>query len=201
MFCCRQWLSDWTIRGREGVESCELAFDRNRYRHRPDFSTRALLTSRCQCLGMICQQSLLRGFLPAVTCNDRPCRPSLHLQDVGSCAKAWVEKVRWHRRRLCLTPTREAKGPVYYYKSEFPSTSAQTMLTTMTEDAVASFFVPASKKAPERVTWRVIDDSLLTARFESGKINETIKRPTAGRRIAAFDLVRDRYQPCLCRQC
>ena len=59
----------------------------------------------------------------------------------------------------------------------------------LSEKAVSNFFTPASKKEPERVTWRVINQSLLFAKYEPNldpKINDP---PLKRRKIAAFDLV------------
>ena len=57
------------------------------------------------------------------------------------------------------------------------------------ENDVANFFTPASKKEPEKTTWRVVNDSLLMARHASAEINKTniLKKR---RRIAGFDFVR-----------
>ncbi|KAI9780872.1 MAG: hypothetical protein M1839_006499 [Geoglossum umbratile] len=59
--------------------------------------------------------------------------------------------------------------------------------STTTQNDVASFFTPASKKEPEKTTWRVISDSLLIARHDAAEINKTstLKRR---HRIAGFDL-------------
>jgi len=51
---------------------------------------------------------------------------------------------------------------------------------------VASFFKPASQKEPERLSWRIIDNSLVIGRYEPQiKPPQTQKHPV---KIAAFDL-------------
>lgn len=58
-------------------------------------------------------------------------------------------------------------------------------LTGSTDKAVASFFTPASKKEPDRLSWRVVDESLLI-----GTYSPHIEKPRSKRKkIAAFDLV------------
>ncbi|KAL2355708.1 polynucleotide kinase 3 phosphatase-domain-containing protein [Cryomyces antarcticus] len=39
--------------------------------------------------------------------------------------------------------------------------------STTTKSAVASFFTPASKKVPEKISWRVVNETLLVARYGS----------------------------------
>jgi len=51
--------------------------------------------------------------------------------------------------------------------------------------AIANFFKPQSQKEPEKTTWRVIDRSLLVAKYD----NKTIPTYSKPRKIAAFDLV------------
>ena len=56
--------------------------------------------------------------------------------------------------------------------------------TTVTNKAVANFFTPASQKEPEKVSFQIIHDSLLIARYE----NATASRSKSGPlKIAAFD--------------
>lgn len=59
------------------------------------------------------------------------------------------------------------------------------------EQAVASFFTPVSKKEPEKITWRVVKQSLLVGTSEPTNIKGDV--PAMKRRkIAAFDFVRSR---------
>jgi bifunctional polynucleotide phosphatase/kinase len=60
-----------------------------------------------------------------------------------------------------------------------------------TGKAVANFFTPLSKKEPEKMTWRVVKDSLLIGRYAALNARSAAK----GRiKIAAFDLVRRSVQ-------
>ncbi|KAF2461511.1 polynucleotide kinase 3 phosphatase-domain-containing protein [Lineolata rhizophorae] len=67
-----------------------------------------------------------------------------------------------------------------------PASKRLKQQSTTTQKAVANFFTPASKKEPEKLTWHVVDQSLLVGRY---KTSET-SAPSAGmkrRKIAAFD--------------
>lgn len=55
-----------------------------------------------------------------------------------------------------------------------------------TDKAVANFFTPASKKEPDQLVWRVVDESLLIGTY-TPKSDEPRSKKT---KIAAFDLVR-----------
>lgn len=56
------------------------------------------------------------------------------------------------------------------------------------ERAVASFFTPVSQKEPEKITWRVVKQSLLVGTSEPTDIKDDV--PAIQRRkIAAFDFV------------
>lgn len=57
------------------------------------------------------------------------------------------------------------------------------------EKAVSSFFTPASKKEPERITWRIINESVLLARYQPEDADKTNGPPSKRPKIAAFDLV------------
>ena len=59
------------------------------------------------------------------------------------------------------------------------------LLTDSTDKAVASFFTPASKKEPDRLSWRVVDESLLIGTYRPCSEKPCTKRS----KIAAFDLV------------
>ncbi|CAF9914539.1 hypothetical protein IMSHALPRED_001936 [Imshaugia aleurites] len=60
--------------------------------------------------------------------------------------------------------------------------------STTTKKAVSSFFTPASKKEPERITWRIINESLLFARHQPDIADTPTEPPLKRRKIAAFDL-------------
>lgn len=52
---------------------------------------------------------------------------------------------------------------------------------------MSAFFTPASKKHPEKITWRILNNSLIVGKYtpdESSKVDDGSKR-----RVAAFDLV------------
>ncbi|KAF2100576.1 PNK3P-domain-containing protein [Rhizodiscina lignyota] len=59
--------------------------------------------------------------------------------------------------------------------------------STVTQKAVANFFTPASKKekVPEKVTWRIANDSLVVGTFKPPEVSET--REDKRRKIAGFD--------------
>jgi len=66
----------------------------------------------------------------------------------------------------------------------------EALLTSPKEKAVANFFKPASQKQkdPEKVTWRIINDSLLIGKYHE---SQPVARKENGQRqkIAAFDFV------------
>lgn len=70
--------------------------------------------------------------------------------------------------------------------------SSRLILTCITEDAVASFFTPLSRKEPEKTTWRIVNNSLLIGRYRTGDDNGE-RPPLKRRRIAAFDFVTTSY--------
>lgn len=57
------------------------------------------------------------------------------------------------------------------------------------EKTVSSFFTPMSKKEPEQITWRVVNESLLFARYQPNATEKTSDALRKRRKIAAFDLV------------
>jgi hypothetical protein len=65
------------------------------------------------------------------------------------------------------------------------------LLTHKLGKAIANFFTPASKKEPEKMSWRTVNDSLLIGRYRAPttpahqKSRSALKR----QRIAAFDFV------------
>ena len=54
--------------------------------------------------------------------------------------------------------------------------------------AVSSFFTPASQKVPERLTWRIVDRSLIVAKYDASHSDVRSQSISTPRRIAAFDL-------------
>ena len=69
-----------------------------------------------------------------------------------------------------------------------PPLKKRKVESTTTKKAVNSFFTPASKKDPDRVAWRVVNETLLVARYQPRSQNEPKPRPLRRRKIAAFDL-------------
>lgn len=69
------------------------------------------------------------------------------------------------------------------------------------DQAVVSFFTPASQKEPEKTTWRTVNKSLLVARYNHKSQLLLQRGDSRRRRIAAFDLVRTlgvlRFRPWL----
>ncbi|KAL9119120.1 MAG: hypothetical protein Q9187_004323 [Circinaria calcarea] len=84
-----------------------------------------------------------------------------------------------------------------------PPPTKRKFESTTTKKAVASFFTPVSQKEPERVTWRVVESSLLVGRYspspapkstpesatatEGGEGKEKGEPVVKRRKIAAFD--------------
>ncbi|OAL48864.1 PNK3P-domain-containing protein [Pyrenochaeta sp. DS3sAY3a] len=64
-----------------------------------------------------------------------------------------------------------------------PPSKRQQSATT--KKAVANFFTPLSKKEPEKMTWRIVKDTLLVGKY--GPSSATGKVAQQKRRIAAFD--------------
>ena len=57
------------------------------------------------------------------------------------------------------------------------------------EKAVSSFFTPTSKKEPERITWRIVNGTLLLASHQPVTADTINGPPSKRQKIAAFDLV------------
>ena len=62
--------------------------------------------------------------------------------------------------------------------------SSRVFLTSSIDTTVASFFTPTSKKEPEKVSWKTVNQTLLVGRY--GELAREGKRP---RKIAGFDFV------------
>jgi hypothetical protein len=86
------------------------------------------------------------------------------------------------KRKQISTTTRKLFQPSMISSATHADICAQ-------ENAVVSFFTPASKKEPEKIIWRVINDSLLIARYNAKGTNKA-DILEKGHRIAGFDLVR-----------
>lgn len=56
--------------------------------------------------------------------------------------------------------------------------------------AVASFFTPASQKKPEKVTWRIVNNSLVVGKYSKDHTQNQQLQGDGKRKVAAFDLVR-----------
>ena len=66
-------------------------------------------------------------------------------------------------------------------------------LSTITEQTVASFFTPVSKKEPEQITWRILKDSLLVGKYDPNAVSSALPDTSTNlkrTKIAAFDFVR-----------
>lgn len=67
-----------------------------------------------------------------------------------------------------------------------PPPTKRKIASTTTKRAVAGFFTPASKKEPDRTTWRVINNTLLSGRYRPSPDSDSVQAPKR-RKIAAFD--------------
>lgn len=61
------------------------------------------------------------------------------------------------------------------------------------EAAVANFFKPTSEKEkePEKVSWKIIDDSLLIGKYQLSEARKDVTQRLGKRKVAAFDFVSD----------
>ncbi|OCL12378.1 PNK3P-domain-containing protein [Glonium stellatum] len=59
--------------------------------------------------------------------------------------------------------------------------------STITGKAVANFFTPLSKKEPEKMSWRTMNESLLVGRYQAPTATQLISLSAKGQKIAAFD--------------
>ncbi|KAF2184429.1 PNK3P-domain-containing protein [Zopfia rhizophila CBS 207.26] len=67
-----------------------------------------------------------------------------------------------------------------------PPPTKRRQQSTTTNKAVANFFTPVSKKEPERMSWRIVNDSLLIGRYHASAALQPAKSAIK-RKIAAFD--------------
>ena len=66
----------------------------------------------------------------------------------------------------------------------------QCVLTILADKAVASFFTPTSKKQPDKLTWRIVENSLLIGKYKPDiRSTENSASSPKRRKIAAFDFV------------
>jgi len=63
------------------------------------------------------------------------------------------------------------------------------LLKISQENAVKSFFTPASQKAPEKTRWTTAHNTLLIAHYATSPDAEQERRRQKRRKIAAFDMV------------
>jgi bifunctional polynucleotide phosphatase/kinase len=68
------------------------------------------------------------------------------------------------------------------------------VLRQATGKAVANFFTPLSKKEPEKMSWRIVKDSLLIGRYAASAVRSAA---TGTIKIAAFDFVRLSAKLCV----
>ncbi|KAL6707964.1 DNA kinase/phosphatase Pnk1 [Coniothyrium glycines] len=77
------------------------------------------------------------------------------------------------------------KRPSSSGKEVSPPVTKRRQQSTTTSKAVASFFTPTSKKEPDKMTWRIVNESLLVGRYSPTIAAKA--SASANRRIAAFD--------------
>jgi bifunctional polynucleotide phosphatase/kinase len=63
--------------------------------------------------------------------------------------------------------------------------------------AIANFFTPASKKEPEKMSWRIVNNSLLIGRYGVSAAAKSTTSIKSKQKIAAFDFVRPYLFRCL----
>ncbi|GIC88424.1 putative DNA 3'-phosphatase Tpp1 [Aspergillus udagawae] len=78
--------------------------------------------------------------------------------------------------KRAASPTRAISPPPLKRKVE----------STVTKRTVASFFTPTSQKKPEKITWRVVNNSLVIGKYTTGPGEQPARREKA--KVAAFDL-------------
>lgn len=88
------------------------------------------------------------------------------------------------KRKLDSTTTSESSQCLFLLSKD-----QNLCIVPWIEKAVSQFFTPVSKKEPEQVTWRIINESLLFASHEPNLDLKNNTPPEKRRRIAAFDLV------------
>lgn len=91
------------------------------------------------------------------------------------------------KRKVEPTATSET-NPTYQYL--FLYIYSLTTLFPKIESSVASFFTPTSQKKPEKVSWRIVNKSLIVGKYASDPSASEKLDSTRRRRVAAFDFVR-----------
>ncbi|KAK9562010.1 DNA kinase/phosphatase Pnk1 [Aspergillus fumigatus] len=79
--------------------------------------------------------------------------------------------------KRAASPTRAISPPPLKRKVE----------SRVTKRTVASFFTPTSQKKPEKITWRVVNNSLVIGKYTTGPGEQPARREKA--KVAAFDLL------------
>ncbi|KAF2467058.1 PNK3P-domain-containing protein [Lindgomyces ingoldianus] len=79
------------------------------------------------------------------------------------------------------------KRPSSDHKGVSPPQTKRRQQSTTTSKAVANFFTPASKKEPEKMSWRIVNSSLLIGRYNPSAASQSPKPFRSGRKIAVFD--------------
>ncbi|KAF7156868.1 hypothetical protein CNMCM5623_000713 [Aspergillus felis] len=77
--------------------------------------------------------------------------------------------------KRAASPTRAISPPPLKRKIE----------STVTKRTVASFFTPTSQKKPEKITWRVVNNSLVIGKYTTSPGEQPARREKA--KVAAFD--------------
>ncbi|TLD22662.1 PNK3P-domain-containing protein [Venturia nashicola] len=67
-----------------------------------------------------------------------------------------------------------------------PPLKRKQLPSTTTQKAVSNFFKPASQKEPDKITWRVVNDSLLIGKYNASAV-ESKDASLEKKKIAAFD--------------
>ncbi|KAF2742545.1 DNA kinase/phosphatase Pnk1 [Sporormia fimetaria CBS 119925] len=68
-------------------------------------------------------------------------------------------------------------------KEVSPPPTKRRQQSALTSKSVANFFTPVSQKEPEKMNWRIVNDTLLAGRYGAAQA----ARPGKRRKIAAFD--------------
>ncbi|MCJ1258884.1 hypothetical protein MMC24_006718 [Lignoscripta atroalba] len=80
------------------------------------------------------------------------------------------------------------RGPSVNEGSLSPPPTKRKYESTTTKKAIASFFTPVSKKEPEKIAWRIVNNSLLAGKYDPGAGPSQSSEPASKRtKIAAFD--------------
>jgi bifunctional polynucleotide phosphatase/kinase len=126
--------------------------------------------------------SVFRNFTP------RPLLLShfMHLhQPTSNLATTWIAKTAWGCRAFVTgtMPPASLKRVTSADRDISPPPSKRRIAATTTNSAVSNFFKPASQKEPEKVTFQILQESLLIGRYRDAT---TTERPKSVK-VAAFD--------------